>query len=123
MRTDSDRSRESGRRLRAALRCVALGALLALPSCFTAALWGVDVFGADEEFPDPPPAAGADESDVDWSTEAIMGRVLLTPIAVGLDLLTCPIQAWLLGLADDDDEGHDRRRRRRDPDPCILPAH
>jgi hypothetical protein len=35
-------------------------------------------------------------------------RVLLTPLTVGLDMLTCPVQVFLWG--DDDDEC--RRHRR-----------
>lgn len=94
-------------------RCRSLCALalpLLLGSCFTMGLWG---FLPETE---TNPFTGEDETvfeyqaDTGWSWGLFAKRVLLTPITVGLDIVTCPVQAFLWG--DDDDEC-DRRPRHR----------
>ncbi len=69
--------------------------ILCLPSCFTTALW----------------SAGCDSDGL--SSSQILGRALLTPIAVCLDLVTLGAQAAVFGDDDGGDcdwECGDRRR-------------
>lgn len=83
------------------------GAVLCLPlvltSCFTMAVWGF--LPADEV----DPVTGNEEtgfeydSDTEWSWGLFFGRLGLTPFAVALDVLTCPVQAFLFGWDDEDD--------------------
>lgn len=93
--------------------------LLALQSCFTLGLWGFDYTpdadGADRddssnfEFSDEP-------GDPPWTWKAVGLRVLLTPIALALDIVTSPVQCAVLGigwLGSDDDDRDQRRSRRR----------
>ena len=83
-----------------------------LSGCFTMALWGA--------WPEPEqdPITGKSETtfeydaDTEWSWDLLAMRVLLTPFTLGLDCLTCPVQA-ALGLCDcDDDHGHGREAHR-----------
>ena len=76
---------------------VVLLALL-LPGCFTSALWGTDL---DD-----------DSSTTDATYErkedlSIWTKILLTPFAILLDLLTSPFQET---FADDDEDEPGRRR-------------
>lgn len=85
-----------------ALRSATFVALpLVCTSCFTMGLWGL--LPEDEE----DPCTGNHDvvfeldADAEWSWDAIGLRLLLTPFALGLDVLTAPVQCVL--LADDDD--------------------
>ena len=76
---------------------LALSLLLPLlcSSCFTMGLWGF--FPEDDV--DPVTAEESTtfeyDNDTEWSWGLFGLRVLLTPISLGLDCLTCPVQAWL----------------------------
>jgi hypothetical protein len=67
--------------------------LLACSSCFTMLLWG---FESTDEV-DPCTGEVEDgleyDEDTEWSWELFGLRVLLTPVTLALDCLTCPIQA------------------------------
>ncbi|MEO6593180.1 MAG: hypothetical protein ABIP94_00335 [Planctomycetota bacterium] len=93
---------------------VALLLPLVLSSCFTMALWG---FSPDTE---PNPRTGEEESvfaydeETKWSWKLFFVRVLVTPLSVGLDCLTCPVQAVIWGWNhDDEDESQGERHRYR----------
>lgn len=84
---------------------VATALLLLLPACFTASLWGGRSFGAEID-----PETGrsrevlafdlfGDEREEPTAAE-IGCRLLLTPLAVVLDALTCPVQVLYLVLVD-----------------------
>ena len=79
-----------------------------LQSCFTMSLWGLDSDrGRDEgtgEF-----GRECDDDDTEWTWDLFLGRLLLTPIAIGLEALTCPVQSFFAG---EDDERRDCKRRR-----------
>lgn len=87
--------------------------LLVLPmllsSCFTMGLWGFlpeterDAFTGEDE------TTFAYQEDTEWSWGSFLTRLLLTPLTVGLDVVTCPVQAFLFG--DDDDDCEHRHRR------------
>ena len=92
-------------------RCAAALLLpLVLHGCITMGLWGF--YPEDEQ----DPITGEDESgftydpETEWSWSLLGLRVLLTPITVALDCLTCPIQAAWFGL-DDDEQGRCRCHR------------
>ena len=76
---------------------------LALTSCFTMMVWGF----SPEDGVDP--ATGSEETtfaydeETEWSWGLFFGRLGLTPFAIVLDVLTCPVQAVMLGWDDDDD--------------------
>jgi hypothetical protein len=80
---------------------------LLLSSCFTMALWG---FLPDT---DTDPVSGSDEAtftydpQTKWSWSMFLLRVALTPVTLGLDCVTCPVQAVLF---DSDDHKHCRCR-------------
>lgn len=71
--------------------------LLVLPSCFTMAVWGVDVNRSHDN------ETEQYEPEAEWSWGRFGMRVLLTPIALCLDCLTAPLQVALLKGDDDDD--------------------
>lgn len=64
-------------------------------SCFTMGLWG---FLPQEEFD---PCTGQSETvyeyddETRWSWELVGLRLLLTPLSLGLDLVTSPVQACM----------------------------
>ncbi len=95
------------------LRCasrslVACPLLLACSSCFTAHVWG---FALED---DVDPATGQSETAMGydertrWSWESVGLRVLLTPFALALDCVTCPVQAVVFWSDDTDDCGRGR---------------
>lgn len=106
-RRSSSPSAEQGR-VRSQKRCALLAMLLcclSLQSCFTTILWGLDQDG-DEWAGE----SGVEcDDDTEWTWDLFLGRLLLTPIAIGLDALTCPVQSFFWG---EDDERRDCKRRR-----------
>ena len=82
-------------------RAAALCLPLVLASCFTMAVWGVypefDQASSSEE------TTFAYDEETEWSWGLFFGRLALTPFAFALDVLTCPVQAFLFG-GDDDGE-------------------
>lgn len=70
--------------------------LLALPSCFTMAVWGVEARGSNDT------KTERDDSERAWSWGRFGFRILLTPIALCLDCLTAPLQVSLRSDNDDD---------------------
>lgn len=84
-------------------RCVAVAVLpFVCTSCFTMGLWGFPV--AEEA----DPCTGRTETsfryddDTEWSWDMIGLRLLLTPLTVGLDVVTGPVQCFLLDDGEDD---------------------
>jgi hypothetical protein len=63
-------------------------------SCFTCALWGVAWDDGSDEYSSE--VATCDD-DTEWTWESVGLRLLLTPLALGLDLLTCPVQCAISG--------------------------
>ena len=101
-------------RHRATLIC-ATALLLSLQSCFTLGLWGFDYTG-DADSDDESSFEFRDEpADLPWTWKAVGLRVLLTPIALALDVVTSPVQCAILGIGwlGSDDEADDRGRSRR----------
>jgi hypothetical protein len=86
-------------------RRASLFAVLLLPfllsSCFTLGLWG---FYAETEqtWTGEEETAFAYDEETEWSWKLFFLRVLLTPVTVGLDCLTCPVQCVLFWDDDDD---------------------
>ena len=74
---------------------------LVCTSCFTLALWGLTPSDDDDPCCHDDGVTFEVEADADWSWDAIGLRLLLTPLSLGLDVLTAPVQCIL--LADDDD--------------------
>lgn len=74
---------------------------LACTSCFTLGLWGFEPIGDSSSCHGSDDGTFELDTDADWSWDAIGLRLLLTPFALGLDVLTAPVQCVL--LADDDD--------------------
>jgi len=73
---------------------------LLLPGCFTSALWGTDMDGMSST------------SDQDFEHKEhvpLWMKIVFTPFALVLDLLTSPIQDFLDGEDDDED--------------CVLADH
>jgi hypothetical protein len=83
-------------------RAAALCLPLVLTGCFTMMLWG---FSPEDEVD---PATGNEETtlaydeETEWSWGLFFGRLGLTPFTVVLDILTCPVQAFLFGWDDDE---------------------
>ncbi len=74
------------------LPLVLLGLLL--PGCFTSTLWATDVDSMSWT------------TDEDYEQEhhfPIWARILFTPVAIALDILTAPIQDFFSDEDDDDD--------------------
>ena len=86
---------------------LALSALLLLPSCFTFGLWGFELQSEREARTGRTEHAMRYDPDTEWSWELFGLRLLCTPIALALDCLTAPVQAFLWGDADEHaTEGH-----------------
>ncbi|MEM7205613.1 MAG: hypothetical protein AAF628_35485 [Planctomycetota bacterium] len=86
--------------VRALLLCV----LLSLQSCFTIGLWGGEV----RIEPDQP--GGDIETKVEFPEHSSplgkpLPRILLTPIALAVDVLTLPIQGLIVFITLLDDDG------------------
>ena len=77
---------------------------LLLSSCFTMGLWGFTPETERDAFTGKEESTFAYDEETEWSWQLFCLRVLLTPVTVGLDCLTCPVQAVLF-FADDDDDG------------------
>ena len=93
-----------------ARHAVLLTASLLLQSCFPMALWGLDTDDDDDDsYYAQRNGCHRERKREPLTWETFGCRLLLTPITLGLDLLTSPIQAC---LDDDDDESCERRRRR-----------
>ena len=76
---------------------------LVLASCFTMMVWGFEPeFGTDAASGESEATFAYDE-ETEWSWGLFFGRLGLTPFAVVLDVLTCPVQAVLFGWTDDED--------------------
>ncbi len=87
-------------RRRVLLPLVLLAPLL-LSSCFTLMVWGFT--------PEDEPGPSGDtvmvyDPKTQWSWDRVGCRVLLTPPALALDVLTCCVQCWLFWGDCDDDE-------------------
>ncbi len=80
--------------------------VVALPflctSCFTMGLWGVLPDSEVDAFTHQEETVFAYDEGTEWSWSLLGLRILLTPVTVGLDVLTCPVQAVLFGNDDDD---------------------
>ena len=71
---------------RPVLRSLAIMTLsLSCTSCFTMALWELEEEGDCV-------AGAADDRDRDDPLEEFLGRLMLTPLAIVLDVLTSPLQ-------------------------------
>jgi hypothetical protein len=92
-----------------------------LQSCFTAAVWGVDI---DADCAEPAPAETRREaSEPDQSLlDNLAAKLVLTPFALALDCLTCPIQAFVLGCDEDEDARRSARSRGADREPAAIHA-
>jgi len=93
-------------------RTLALLSCFWLSSCFTLGLWG---FQPDYDDVDPvtgQPAYAYDE-DTEWSWGLLGLRLLLTPVTLALDCVTCPVQG-ALGLCGDDDDDDCNKHRKHD---------
>ena len=77
---------------------------LVLTSCFTMMVWG---FFPEREYD---AASGDDhtsfayDEETEWSWGMFFARLGLTPFAVVLDVLTCPVQAFVFGWDDEDED-------------------
>ena len=89
---------------------LALAACALLSGCFTTLLWGGDVSGDDNvhAFSRSYTEASLERAGRENRGHALplWQRLVLTPIAVALDLLTLPIQG---AISDSDDDGSSRR--------------
>ena len=81
---------------RRALTKMLLLAVLFLPmqSCFTVHVWGgtLSKKGQDSIY-------SFEDADITW--DDVWLRVLLTPVSLGLDCVTMPVQLFFLGDTDD----------------------
>ena len=80
----------------------ALACLLLLPSCFTFGVWGFELESERDPRSGRVENTMAYDAETEWSWELFAFRLLLTPIALGLDCLTAPVQVWLLQEMDED---------------------
>lgn len=79
--------------------------MLLLPSCFTAALWDLQLESEVDPYTGERTAVVTDDGDDDTSVlDNFFAKVLLTPFTVALDCLTCPVQAVVYGFDCDDDD-------------------
>ena len=92
-------------RRRRPLRAAALLLPLVLNSCFTMALWGFESEDEQDSFTGQTETTFVYDPRTEWSWKNFGLRVLLTPFALALDCLTCPLQACL--CACDQEERHD----------------
>jgi hypothetical protein len=83
----------------AAVLCLSL----VLTSCFTMMVWGFDTESECDAASGDSETTFAYDEETEWSWGLFFGRLGLTPFAIVLDVLTCPVQAVLFGW--DDDEG------------------
>ena len=89
-----------GGRVRAALSACLL--LLCCPSCFTVWVWGGELHS--ERGPDGDHDLSIQDGSNDLSgPTGFVARLLMTPVAIALDCVTFPVQAFLYGLDGDDD--------------------
>ena len=96
--------------------------LLLLPSCFTFGLWGFELDSERDPHSGRVENTMAYDSETEWSWELFAFRLLLTPIALGLDCLTAPVQVWLLDEIDENapENNEPRRANPRSPPPRSL---
>jgi hypothetical protein len=88
-----------------------LGALLALPSCFTMTLWGFELDSEQDRWTGESEQSMSYDPETEWSWKLLGVRLLGTPFALALDCLTAPVQAWWFGAEEDEDR--DERARGR----------
>ena len=84
-------------------RAAALCLPLVLSSCFTMAVWGFHPDTDTDPVSHDTDTSFAYDEETEWSWGLFFGRLGLTPFAVALDVLTCPVQAFLFGWDDDED--------------------
>jgi hypothetical protein len=90
------------------LLALCLGSCLLLPSCFTTLLWGGDPFMDDSNNIHAWRGSYSEATMRRYGPEhsgnglPLWQRIVLTPLAVELDLLTLPLQGRVLGNDDDD---------------------
>jgi len=86
-----------------AKRCAVVVLPFVLTSCFSMMVWGF--LPGDEVDPVTGSEQAVFEYDeqTEWSWGLFFGRLGLTPFAFVLDVLTCPVQAFLFGWDDEDD--------------------
>jgi|GEM_PF-5892051 len=101
---------------------LAFAVLLLLPSCFTFGLWGFELDSERDSQSGRVENSMSYDSETEWSWELLAFRLLLTPVALGLDCLTAPLQVWLWGEGDDNAPGSNepRRSNRRSEPPGSL---
>lgn len=87
---------------------VIVASSLLLCSCFTMGLWGFWPEDAADPATRQEETTFTYDEDTEWSWELLGLRILLTPVTLCLDGVTCPVQCLFWG----DDDG-DRCRRRR----------
>jgi hypothetical protein len=101
---------------------LSLTACCLLPSCFTAAVWGVEIDGDCGE-PAPIEARGEEPDRGEGLLDHFAAKLVLTPFALALDCLTCPIQALFLGCEEDEgSRGPVRARRTDHREPAAIHA-
>jgi hypothetical protein len=66
---------------------------LPMQSCFTLTLWGGEEVRETDAQGNDDWVWSFEDADIGWDDVWI--RVLLTPVAAGLDCLTFPVQVWL----------------------------
>ena len=101
---------------------LALACLLLLPSCFTFGVWGFELESEQDPRSGRVENTMAYDAETEWSWELFAFRLLLTPIALGLDCLTAPVQLWLLQEIDENAPEHNQPRRgspRSAPPPSL----
>jgi hypothetical protein len=74
-------------------------------------LWGFEAEEEQDALTGQHETTFAYDPGTEWSWAKLGLRVLLTPFALGLDCLTCPIQAFCWCDGGGDEQGHDHCRR------------
>jgi hypothetical protein len=72
-------------------------------------LWGFEPDEEQDFVTGESETSFAYDPETEWSWSKLALRVLLTPITLGLDCLTCPVQVVLFASADDDGHCHCHR--------------
>jgi len=76
--------------------------LLVTPSCFTMITWGFEPVEETNELTGREESFMQYDPETEWSWELVGLRILITPLMLGLDIATAPIQAFFFWDDDDD---------------------